>query len=45
MRSPLVFLLLLQFAIMCHRMNCPNDGKPTWWGCGHHIEQVSCDAR
>ncbi|BEI80456.1 hypothetical protein CcaverHIS002_0109850 [Cutaneotrichosporon cavernicola] len=43
MRSPLIFLLLLQFAIMCHRMTCPNDGKPTWWGCGHHIESVLAD--
>ncbi|OCF43925.1 hypothetical protein I317_02195 [Kwoniella heveanensis CBS 569] len=23
---------------MCKRVNCPNDGKPTWWGCGGHIE-------
>jgi hypothetical protein len=23
---------------MCHRVACPNDGKPTWWGCGQHIE-------
>lgn len=19
---------------MCKRATCPNDGKPTWWGCG-----------
>jgi hypothetical protein len=25
---------------MCHRVACPNDGKPTWWGCGGHIEQA-----
>ncbi|RSH79364.1 uncharacterized protein EHS24_001406 [Apiotrichum porosum] len=23
---------------MCKRVTCPNDGKPTWWGCGAHIE-------
>jgi hypothetical protein len=26
--------------IMCKRATCPNDGKPTWWGCGKHIDQV-----
>ncbi|ORY31415.1 hypothetical protein BCR39DRAFT_92224 [Naematelia encephala] len=26
---------------MCKRVQCPNDGKPTWWGCGRHIETVS----
>ncbi|KLT39893.1 hypothetical protein CC85DRAFT_330364 [Cutaneotrichosporon oleaginosum] len=25
---------------MCRRAVCPNDGKPTWWGCGNHIEQA-----
>lgn len=19
---------------MCKQVTCPNDGKPTWWGCG-----------
>ncbi|WOO80046.1 uncharacterized protein LOC62_03G003559 [Vanrija pseudolonga] len=28
---------------MCHRTTCPNDGKPTWWGCGHHIESALKD--
>ncbi|TYJ51984.1 hypothetical protein B9479_007429 [Cryptococcus floricola] len=23
---------------MCRQVACPNDGKPTWWGCGAHIE-------
>nr|XP_019045806.1 hypothetical protein I302_06197 [Kwoniella bestiolae CBS 10118]OCF24736.1 hypothetical protein I302_06197 [Kwoniella bestiolae CBS 10118] len=23
---------------MCKQVDCPNDGKPTWWGCGAHIE-------
>lgn len=41
MRSPLLILFVFQFAIMCHRMTCPNDGKPTWWGCGYHVESVS----
>lgn len=40
MRS-LTLALLLQIVIMCHRMTCPNDGKPTWWGCGYHVESVS----
>ncbi|CAK9780719.1 unnamed protein product [Cutaneotrichosporon oleaginosum] len=22
---------------MCRRAVCPNDGKPTWWGCGESI--------
>ncbi|KAL7420256.1 hypothetical protein Q5752_005225 [Cryptotrichosporon argae] len=25
---------------MCKRVECPNDGKPTWWGCGGHIEEA-----
>lgn len=23
---------------MCHRITCPICGKPTWEGCGEHIE-------
>ncbi|KAL1408380.1 hypothetical protein Q8F55_005192 [Vanrija albida] len=23
---------------MCRRVTCPNDSKPTWWGCGKHID-------
>ena len=25
---------------MCKRITCPNCHKPTWSGCGQHIEQA-----
>lgn len=25
---------------MCQRVQCPTCGKPTWAGCGLHIEQA-----
>ena len=25
---------------MCRRVECPICGKPTWAGCGAHVEQV-----
>lgn len=25
---------------MCHRMLCRHCGKPTWAGCGAHVEQA-----
>ena len=25
---------------MCVRVNCPACGKPTWTGCGLHIEEA-----
>jgi hypothetical protein len=25
---------------MCSRVTCPDCGKPTWAGCGQHIEQA-----
>jgi hypothetical protein len=25
---------------MCHRVQCNRCGKPTWAGCGQHIEQA-----
>lgn len=25
---------------MCRRVNCPTCGRPTWAGCGAHIEQA-----
>ncbi len=25
---------------MCQRVQCPKCGKPTWVGCGQHVEQV-----
>jgi hypothetical protein len=25
---------------MCHRTQCRSCGKPTWSGCGNHIEQA-----
>lgn len=25
---------------MCHRITCPTCGKPTWEGCGRHIDQA-----
>jgi hypothetical protein len=25
---------------MCRRVNCPTCGRPTWAGCGLHIEQA-----
>ncbi len=28
---------------MCHRVKCEKCGKPTWSGCGAHVEQVLGD--
>lgn len=28
---------------MCQRVRCQKCGKPTWVGCGQHIEQVLGD--
>lgn len=28
---------------MCRRKTCSSCGKPTWAGCGAHIEQVLAD--
>ncbi len=25
---------------MCQRVQCPKCGKPSWVGCGQHVEQV-----
>jgi hypothetical protein len=25
---------------MCHQVRCPSCGKPTWAGCGAHVEQA-----
>ena len=25
---------------MCHRVTCGKCGKPTWVGCGLHVEQA-----
>lgn len=25
---------------MCHRTTCRTCGKPTWAGCGNHVEQA-----
>ncbi len=25
---------------MCHRVTCRRCGKPTWAGCGNHVEQA-----
>lgn len=25
---------------MCSRVTCPDCGKPTWQGCGQHIEDA-----
>ena len=25
---------------MCQRITCPKCGKPTWTGCGQHIEEA-----
>jgi hypothetical protein len=25
---------------MCRRVTCPNCHKPTWAGCGEHIEEA-----
>ncbi|VEI03862.1 Uncharacterised protein [Acidipropionibacterium jensenii] len=25
---------------MCHQITCPRCGKPTWQGCGEHIDQA-----
>lgn len=28
---------------MCRRVVCPTCGRPTWAGCGAHVEQVLGD--
>lgn len=28
---------------MCRRVNCPKCGRPTYAGCGAHVEQVLSD--
>ncbi|MTA13432.1 MAG: hypothetical protein F2534_12600 [Actinobacteria bacterium] len=28
---------------MCRRVTCKNCGKPSWAGCGAHVEQVLGD--
>lgn len=28
---------------MCHKVMCPRCHKPTWTGCGQHIEQCLSD--
>ncbi len=28
---------------MCRRVTCRNCGRPTWAGCGAHVEQVIGD--
>lgn len=28
---------------MCRRVNCEKCGKPSWAGCGAHVEQVLGD--
>jgi hypothetical protein len=28
---------------MCQRVQCAKCGKPTWVGCGQHVEQVLGD--
>lgn len=28
---------------MCRRVNCPRCGRPTYAGCGAHVEQVLAD--
>lgn len=25
---------------MCQKISCPHCGKPTWTGCGKHIEEA-----
>lgn len=25
---------------MCQRVQCPKCGRPSWVGCGQHVEQV-----
>ncbi len=29
-----------QEILMCRRVTCPTCNKPTWAGCGQHIEQA-----
>ena len=29
-----------EWSIMCHRVTCRTCGKPTWIGCGRHVEQA-----
>jgi hypothetical protein len=28
---------------MCRRVNCPKCGRPTYAGCGAHVQQVLAD--
>ena len=30
---------------MCTRVTCPKCGKPSWVGCGQHVEQVLRDVK
>jgi hypothetical protein len=30
---------------MCQKVTCNNCGKPTWDGCGQHIEQALADVK
>ena len=29
-----------QLTPMCHQVNCRSCKKPTWFGCGHHIDSA-----
>ncbi|GAA1375129.1 hypothetical protein GCM10009638_11700 [Luteococcus sanguinis] len=30
---------------MCQKVTCDKCGKPTWQGCGEHIEQALADVQ
>ena len=32
--------MLEEVTAMCHRITCRKCGKPTWMGCGLHVEQA-----
>jgi hypothetical protein len=35
----------LEILLMCTRVTCPKCGKPSWVGCGKHVEEVLRDVK
>ena len=31
-----------KLSIMCHKYTCRKCSKPSWWGCGRHIDSALC---
>lgn len=38
--TSLLFLEHIIFPSMCHQRKCGTCGKPTWFGCGKHIDSA-----